>query len=73
MTPGPGAVLNREKATGMRVDSCGGGLQERAVAPGGPQLTAMAFWDSQAGAFKDVGRAGGGRHSVRGASVVRDV
>ena len=47
----------------MRVDSCGGGLQERAVAPGGPPLTAMAFWDGQAGAFKDAGRAGGGRHA----------
>ena len=38
-------------------------MQERAVAPGGPQLTAMAFWDGQAGAFKDAGRAGGGRHA----------
>ena len=23
----------------------------------------MAFWDGQAGAFKDAGRAGGGRHA----------
>jgi hypothetical protein len=26
-------------------------------------LTAMAFWDGQAGAFKDAGRAGGKRHA----------
>eukprot|EP01047_Picozoa_sp_COSAG01_P056797 COSAG01_NODE_6484_length_3638_cov_100.861260_4_plen_67_part_00 len=37
--------------------------QERGVAPGGPQLTAMAFWDSQTGAFKGKGSAGGKRHA----------